>query len=108
MGCFSLEEKLGFLLISDFLFLALACLETIDTISVILGRYIMFTILKGLEIFSRPSIPQESLSFFGSLTCFGVTVKLFISKSYFDTSEMDSAVRTLGDSSSAPISISLA
>ena len=56
----------------------------------------MFTILKGLEIFSRPSIPQESLSFFGSLTCFCVIVKLFMSKSYFETYEMNSAIRTIG------------
>ena len=56
----------------------------------------MFTILKGLEIFSRPSISQESLSFFGSLTCFGATVKLFMLKSYGETSEMNSAVRNLG------------
>ena len=78
VGCCSLEENLGLLLRADFLFLALACLEAIDPVYVILGRSIMFTILKGLEIFSRPSIPQESLSFFGSLTCFGVTIKLFM------------------------------
>ena len=59
-------------------------------------------------MFSRPSITHKYFSFFGSLTCFGVTVKLFMSKSYCDTSEMESAVRTLGASSSAPSSISLA
>ena len=69
---------MGLLLISDLLFLALACIKAIDPISVILGISIMFTILKGLEISYRPSIPQKSLSFFGSLTCFGVTVKLFM------------------------------
>ena len=57
VGCCSLEENLGLLLRADFLFLTLACLEAIYPISVILGRSIMFTILKGLEIFSRPSIP---------------------------------------------------
>ena len=108
MGCCSLKENLGFLLRSDFLFLAMACLEAIDPISVILVRSVMLTILKGLEIFSRPSITQESLSFLGSLTCFGVTVKLFMSKSYFETSETESAARTLGARSYAPSSISLA
>ena len=68
----------------------------------------MFTILKGLEIFSRTSISKESLSVFSSLTCFGVTVNLFMYKSYCDTSEMKSAVRTMGDRSSACIYISLA
>ena len=76
VGCCSLEENFGFLLRADFLILTLACLEVFDPISAILGRSIMLTILKGLEIFSRPSIPQESLSFFGSLTCVGVTVKV--------------------------------
>ena len=57
VGCCSLEENLGLLLRANFLFLTPACLEAIDPISVILGRSIMFTILKGLEIFSRPSIP---------------------------------------------------
>ena len=59
--CCYLEGKLGLLLIADFLFLALACLEEIDLISFILGISVMFTILKGLEIFYRPSIPQGSL-----------------------------------------------
>ena len=80
------RENLGLMLRDEFLFLALACLEEIDSISVILVISIMFTILKGLEIFSRPYIPQESLSFFSCLTCFGVTVKLFMSKSYYDIS----------------------
>ena len=71
---------MGFLLRADFLFLAMACLEAIDPISFILVRSVMFTILKGLGIFSRPYISQESLSFIGSLTFFGVTVKLFMSK----------------------------
>ena len=96
---------MGLILRSDFLFLDLAFLEVIYPISVILGRSIMFTILKGLEINSRPYIPQESLSSFGSLACFGVTVKLFMSKSYFNTSEMDSAFRTLGARSSAPSAV---
>ena len=46
--CFYLEENLRLLLRYDFLFLALACMEVINPISVILGRSIMFTILKGL------------------------------------------------------------
>ena len=96
------------LLISDFLFLALTCLGEIDPIYVILGISIMVTFLKGFEIFYRISIPQEFLSLFGSLTYFGVAVKLFMSKSYFETSEMESAARTLGARSSAPISISFA
>ena len=81
VGCCSLELNLGLLLRSDSLFLDLDCLEAIDPISVILGRSIMFTIMKGLDIFFRTSIQQESLSFFGILTCFGVTVKWFMSKS---------------------------
>ena len=90
-----------------FLFLNMACLEAVDPISVILGRTSMFTILNWLKIFSRPAIPQEYFSFFGSLTCFGVTAKLFMLKSYYETSETDSAVSTLGYKSSAAISISL-
>ena len=57
VGCCSLEENFVLLLRADFLFLDLACLEAIDPISVILDGSIMFTILKGLEIFSRPYIP---------------------------------------------------
>ena len=95
MGCCYFEEKLGLLLKDDFLFLTLDFLEAIDKISFILGIPMIFNILKGFDIFSRPSIPQESLSFYGILTCFGVTVKLFMSKSYCETSEMDSAARTL-------------
>ena len=60
---------MGLLLRADLLFLALACINAIDPISVILGISIMFTILNGLEILSRPSIPHESLSFFGTLKC---------------------------------------
>ena len=96
------------LLISDFMFLNLACLEAIDTISIVLGRSIIITSLKRLEIFSRPSVPQESLSFFGSLAYFDVTVKLFMSKLYCETSEMKSLVRTLGARSSPPTSSRLA
>ena len=76
----SLEKNLGLLLRAGHLFLTLACLESIDPIFMILGRYIMFTILKRLEIFSRPYIPQESLLFFSSLTYFGVTDGLLMSK----------------------------
>ena len=61
VGCSSLEENSGLPLISNFLFLDLVCLEKMDQIYVILGRSIMFTILKGLEIFYGPSISQESL-----------------------------------------------
>ena len=60
VGCCSLEEKLELLLRYDLLILTLAFLEAIDPISVILGSSTIFTILKGSEIFSRPSIPQES------------------------------------------------
>ena len=108
VGCFSLEGNLGLLLIADILFLTLDFLEAIDTIYVMLWVSTIFTILKGLEIFSRTSISRESLSFFGNLTCFGVTVKLSVSKSYWVTSEMESAFRTLVARSSAPRSISLA
>ena len=76
---------MGLLVRYDFLFLTLTFLGEIYPTYAILGISIMFTILKGLEIFYRPYIPQEYLSCFGSLTCFGVTVKLFISKSYCDT-----------------------
>ena len=48
-------------MISDFLFLTLACLEAIDTISIILGRSIIFTILKVLDIFPKPSTQQDPL-----------------------------------------------
>ena len=98
---------MGLLLRSDLLFLALACIKAIDPISVILRISIMFTILNGLEILSRPSITHESLSFFGTLKCFGVNSKLFMLKSYCETSEMESSVRTLVDRYSDPIYISL-
>ena len=86
---YSFEEKLVLLLRDDLLFLTLAFLESNDPIYMTLGRYIMFTILKGIEIFSRPSIPQESLLFFSCLTYFGVTNGLIMSKSYWETSEME-------------------
>ena len=44
---------------------------------------------------------------FGSLKCFGVTLKLFMSKSYCETSKMDSVFGDIGDRSSAHRSISL-
>ena len=106
VGCCSFEENMGLLLRANLLFLALACLEAIDPISFIFGVSIMFTSLKGLAIFTRPSIPHEYFSFFDSLTFFGVTVKLFMSNSYCEISEMESAVRTLSDGYSPPISIS--
>ena len=77
------------LLRADILFLILDCLETVDLIYVMLGISSMFTILKGLEMFYRTSIPSESLSFFVSLKCLGVTVRLSTSKSYWVTSEME-------------------
>ena len=50
--------------------LTLACLDSIDPVYVILGSSIMFDTLKGLEIFSRPSISQKSLYFFGNFDIF--------------------------------------
>ena len=104
---YSFEEKLVLLLRDDLLFLTLAFLESNDAIYMTLGRYIMFNILKGIEIFSRPSIPQESLLFFGSLVVFGVIVRLSVSKSYWVASEMKTEFWTPGALSSSYISFSL-
>ena len=85
----SLEENFVLLIRADILFLILACLEAVDLIYVMLGISSMFTILKGLEMSYRPFTPRESLSFFCSLKCLGVTVRLSASKSYWVTSEME-------------------
>ena len=103
----SLEGNVGLLLIANLLFLTLTYMKSIDPVSLMLGRSIMFTVLKGLGIFSRPSIPRVSLSFFGNLACFGVTVRLSMSKSYWVISEMELAASTLGARYSATSSISL-
>ena len=73
-----------------------------------LGKIHFVYYFKGLEIFSRPSVPQDYLSFFVNLTCFYFIVRLSMSKLYWETSEMDSVVRTLGTRDSSPISICLA
>ena len=71
---------------AELLFLVLDFMEANDIISVMLVISSMFTILKGVEIFPRPSTPKYYLSFFCSLTCSGVTVRFFISNSYWVTS----------------------
>ena len=105
VDCCSLEVNFGLLLRADLLFLTLACQEAIDPICMILGSFIMFTILKGLDVFSRPSIPRD---FFCNFTFFGVTSRLSISKSYWETYEIESVFRTLGSRFSTPSSISMA
>ena len=41
----------------------------------------IFTVLKGLENFSIHDMLVRSSSFYGSLTCFGVTMSSAVSKS---------------------------
>ena len=67
----------------------------------------MFTILKGLEIFFKPSTPRKYLSYFDNLTCFGDTVRLYTPNSYLIIPEMESVVRNLGARSYDTRSISL-
>ena len=65
----------------------------------------MFTVLKGLWIFSSSAMPVRYSSFLESLTCFGVTVRSSGLKSYWVTSDISSAVRTIVERSSAPSSM---
>ena len=69
--------------------------------------YGMFTFLKGLEMFSNPAMHVRYSLLLGILTYFGVTVRYFVLKLYWVTSEIAYSVRTLEAKSSAPISLSL-
>ena len=101
-------NNLGWWLREDFPLSLFACLEAKDPISLMFTFGEMFTVLKGSEIFSSPDIPARYSSFLGSLTCFGVMVRYSVLKSYWVTSDITSAVRTLEAKSSAPSSVSLA
>ena len=63
--------------------------------------------LDGVLAASRPDMHLASSSSVGSLTRFRETVRVFILKSYSVTSDIASAVRSLGVRSSAPISVNL-
>ena len=91
---------------SDFLPFFFVCIEATEPISRISTLAEIFTVLKGLEMFSSPAITVRFLSLHGSLTFFGVTVIYSGLKSYWVTSEIASTLRTLVSRSSAPISVS--
>ena len=67
----------------------------------------MFTVLKGLGMFSSPDMPVIYSSLLLILTYFGVTVGYSVLKLYWVTSYIASAVRTLEAKSSAPSSVNL-
>ena len=75
-------ENLKWLLRADFLPFLFAFLEAIKTISLMFIIEEMFTILKGLGVFSSPDMPVRYYLLHGSLTCFGVTVSSSVLKSY--------------------------
>ena len=91
--------------LSTFLF---ACLEATEPISLVFIFSEMFTVLKGLEMFSSLAMPERSSLLLGIMTFFGVTVIFSVLKSYWVTSEIASDVKTLEARSSDPSSVSLA
>ena len=68
----------------------------------------IFTVLKGLEMFYSPAMPVRYYLLLGSLMCFGVTVRFSILKSYWVTSDIAYALKTLEARSYDPSSVSLA
>ena len=58
-------------------------------------------------MFSNPAMHVRYSLLLGNLTYFGVTVRYFVLKLYWVTSEIAYSVRTLEAKSSAPISLSL-
>ena len=66
----------------------------------------MFTVLKGLEMFSSTVMSVRSTLLLGSLMYYGVTVRSSVLKLYWVTYDIASAVRTLEARSSAPSSVS--
>ena len=62
--------NLGFELGYDLRGFLLALHEAIDPIFLISGNYLMFTVLKGFNIASMPSMPLVYYSDEGSLLCF--------------------------------------
>ena len=68
--------------------------------------YEMFTVLKGLEMFSSTVMSVRSTLLLGSLMYYGVTVRSSVLKLYWVTYDIASAVRTLEARSSAPSSVS--
>ena len=67
----------------------------------------MFNVLKGLEMFSNPAMHVRYSLLLGTLTYFGVTVRYFVLKLYWVTSEIAYSVRTLESKSSAHNLVSL-
>ena len=72
-----------------------ACLEATELISMMFTFAEVFTVLKMLEIFSSPAIPARSSLLLISMACFDITVRSSVLKSYWVTSDIASAVRTL-------------
>ena len=68
----------------------------------------IFTVLKGLDMFSSPDMPVRSYLLLGSLACFGVTLRFSVLKLYCVTYEIVSYVKNLYSRYSAPSSVSLA
>ena len=101
-------ENLGWLLRPDFINFFFACLEATEPISRIFTFVEIFTILKGLEMFSSPDMTVRSYLLQVSLSCFGMTVRSSRLKSYKVILEIASDVRTLVARSSAPSPVSFA
>ena len=68
----------------------------------------IYTFLKGLDIFSSPTMHVRYSSLLVSMTFFGVTVRFSVLKLYCVTSEIVSYVKNLESRYSAPSSVSLA
>ena len=75
-------DNLGLLLSVDFLPFFFVCLGATYLISLMFMLAEMFTILKGLEILSSPTVPVKSYLLLGRLMCFGVTVRSYVLNSY--------------------------
>ena len=59
----------------------------------------MFTVLKGLEMFSSTVMSVRSTLLLGSLMCYGVTVRSSVLKLYWVTYYIAYSVRTLEENS---------
>ena len=75
-------DNLGQLISADFPPFFFVYLGATYLISLMFMLTDMFTILKGLEILSSPTVPVKSYLLLGRLMCFGVTVRSYVLNSY--------------------------
>ena len=84
-----------------------ACLEATEPISLMFIFSDIYTFLKGLDIFSSPTMHVRYSSLLVSMTFFGVTVRFSVYKSYWVTFEIASTVKNLEARYSSPSPVSL-